>query len=331
MKLNYLVVGAGATGGVIAAYLHRAGKEVSIIAREKSKEVINEKGIKVLTPHDNPYADNARPVFPNHDVVVYPPQEDIVEKVKAYSEDEYQTPPDVVFVCVKDYSLHEVIPFLDRVCDSHTLVIPIQNALTAGERLQKALSKKPMVATGVAYVAVMRVEPGVIKQKLNFYTIVFGRVDNGEPTPVMKQVCEDLIESGIDGMLTNNPLQAGLRKFFRVSICSGLMCAFNVNAGELVASPECRRLFVQMGKELLQIAEAIGAPFEDNPLIEAIVACWECMPDYRTSMKLDYDNGKDPEYQTQIFDVVELGRKYGLKMEGYGTVAKMLGYKDETE
>ena len=327
MNLKYLVVGAGATGGVIAAYLHRAKRDVTIIARGKSKEVINSKGLTVLTPHDNPYADKARPVFPNHDSNVYPPQEDIVEMVPAFTEEEYQDKPDVVFVCVKDYSLHEIIPFLDRVCDSNTLVIPIQNALTAGERLRNALTKKPMVATGVAYVAVMRLEPGVIKQKLNFYTIVFGRVDNGEPTPVMEQVCADLIESGIDGMLTNNPLQAGIRKFFRVSICSALMCAFNVNQGGLVADPECRKLFVMMGQELMQIAEAIGAPFEDDPLTESIRASWECMPDYRTSMKLDYDNGKDPEYQTQIFDVVELGRKYGLAMEGYTTVARMLGYK----
>lgn len=326
MDLKYLVVGAGATGGVIAAYLHRSGKNVAIIARGKSKEAINSKGITVLTPHDNPYADKARPVFPNHDSNVYPPQEDIVEMVPAFTEDTYQDQPDVVFVCVKDYSLHEIIPFLDRICSSNTLVIPIQNALTAGERLRDALTKKPIVATGVAYVAVMRVEPGVIKQKLNFYTIVFGRVDNGEPTPIMKQVCTDLIDSGIDGMLTTNPLQAGIRKFFRVSILSGLECAYNLNAGGVVASPECRMLFKKMGEELMQIAEAIGAPFEDNPLVEAICTMWESMPDYRTSMKLDFDNGKDPEYQTQIFDVVELGRKYGLAMEGYYTVAKMLGY-----
>ena len=50
------------------------------------------------------------------------------------------------------------------------------------------------------------------------------------------------------------------------------------------------------------------------------------MPEYRTSMKLDFDSGKTPEYQTQIFDVIEMGRKYGLPMNGYYKVAKMLGY-----
>lgn len=75
------------------------------------------------------------------------------------------------------------------------------------------------------------------------------------------------------------------------------------------------------------IGADIGAPFEDDPCAEAILTMWDIMPNYRTSMKLDYDNGKDPEYQTQIFDVVELGRKYGLAMDGYTTVARMLGYK----
>ncbi|MDO5416361.1 MAG: 2-dehydropantoate 2-reductase N-terminal domain-containing protein [Lachnospiraceae bacterium] len=328
MELNYLVVGAGATGGVISAYLSRAGKKVSIIARGESYRVINEKGIKVLTPHDNPYADKARPTFPNHSRLVYPPQEDIVEHVKAYTEEEYNETPDVVFVCVKDYSLPQMYPFLDRVCGSNTIVIPIQNSLNTGERLAEVLTKKPMIAPGVAYVAVMRMEPGVIKQKLNFYTIVFGRLDCGKPTPEMEQVCADLIDGGIDAMLTENPLQAGIRKFFRVSIGSALMCAFNVNSGGIAANPECRKLFVMMGNELKQIAEAIGAPFTDHPdpLTEAVFAAWECMPDYRTSMKLDFDNGKSPEYQSQIFDVIELGRKYGVDMKGYYTVAKMLGY-----
>lgn len=329
MKLNYLVVGAGATGGVIAAYLRKAGKDVSIIARGESHDVINKQGITVLTPRDNPYADQGRPVFPNHDKVVYPPDDDIVEMVPAYTEDEYSDVPDVVFVCLKDRNLPEIYPFLQRVCKRDTIVIPIENALTTGERLAEVLNDTgAMVAPGVAYVAVMRVKPGVIRQKLNFYTIVFGRQDRGEPTAAMHQVCEDLISAGIDGMLTNDPLQAGIRKFFRVSISSGLMCAFNVNINGICASPECRKLYRMMGEDLMALAAAIGAPFEDNPMHESIISCWNCMPDYRTSMKLDFDNGKQPEYQTQIFDVLGLGRRYGLPMEGYYTVAKMLGYKD---
>lgn len=329
MNLNYLVVGAGATGGVIAAYLHKAEKSVSIIARGESHDIINKQGITVLTPSDNPYADQGRPVFPNHDKKVYPPKEDIVEKIPAYTENEYAGTPDVVFVCLKDRNLPEIYPFLRRICKSGTVVIPIENALTTGERLAEVLKDTgAMVAPGVAYVAVMRVKPGVIRQKLNFYTIVFGRQDRGEPTETMQQICEDLISAGIDGMLTRNPLQAGIRKFFRVSITSGLMCAFNVNANGICASPECRKLFSMMGRDLMDLAAATGAPFEDDPLHEAIIAIWDCMPDYRTSMKLDYDNGKLPEYQTQIFDVLEMGRRYGLPMEGYYTVAKMLGYKD---
>ena len=329
MKLNYLVVGAGATGGVIAAYLHKAEKTVSIIARGESHEVINKQGITVLTPSDNPYADNARPSFPNHDRKVYPPKDDIVEMVPAYTEDEYTETPDVVFVCLKDRNLPEIYPFLRRICKNGTIVIPIENALTTGERLAEVLKDTgAIVAPGVAYVAVMRVKPGVIRQKLNFYTIVFGRQDRGEPTEMMQQICEDLISAGIDGMLTTNPLQAGIRKFFRGSISSGLMCAFNVNSNGVCSDPECRKLFNMMGHDLMDLAAAIGAPFEDNPLQESICATWECMPDYRTSMKLDFDNGKQPEYQTQIFDVLEMGRRYGLPMEGYYTVAKMLGYKD---
>ena len=143
------------------------------------------------------------------------------------------------------------------------MVIPIQNALTTGDKLAGVLTKRPLIAPGVAYVAVMRVEPGVIKQKLNFYTIVFGRQDCKEPTPEMNQICDDLVECGIDAMFTRNPLQAAIRKYFRVSISSALMCAFNVNMGGMIENIECRKLFVEMGNDLKALAEAIGAPFTD--------------------------------------------------------------------
>lgn len=282
----------------------------------------------MLTPHDNPYADKGRPVFPNHNSNVYPPQEDIVEMVPAFTEEEYQDKPDVVF------GLREgLLPPRDYPLPGSGLRQPYSGdphpecphrRRTVADALDKESHGGHRRGLCGSYAAW---SPGVIKQKLNFYTIVFGRVDNGEPTPVMEQVCADLIDCGIDGMLTNNPLQAGIRKFFRVSILSGLECAYNLDAGGVTANPECRALFKKMGMELMQIAEAIGAPFEDDPCAEAILTMWDIMPNYRTSMKLDYDNGKDPEYQTQIFDVVELGRKYGWPWMGYTTVARMLGYK----
>lgn len=44
----------------------------------------------------------------------------------------YQGRPEVVFVCVKGYSLEDTISFLQRVSDRRTVVIPLLNLYGTG-------------------------------------------------------------------------------------------------------------------------------------------------------------------------------------------------------
>ena len=89
--MNYLVIGAGGTGGAIGGYLSRAGKEVTLIARGAHLEAMQKKGLHFETP------DGAFTV-----------------PVNACTAEEYHETPDVVFVCVKGYSLEGIVPFLNR-------------------------------------------------------------------------------------------------------------------------------------------------------------------------------------------------------------------------
>ena len=41
--------------------------------------------------------------------------------------------PDVILLCVKGYSLAETVPALKRLCDAHTIVIPILNLYGTGD------------------------------------------------------------------------------------------------------------------------------------------------------------------------------------------------------
>ena len=51
--------------------------------------------------------------------------------------------PDVILLCVKGYSLAETVPALKRLCDAHTIVIPILNLYGTGGRLQPELGRYP--------------------------------------------------------------------------------------------------------------------------------------------------------------------------------------------
>ena len=100
---KYVIIGAGGTGGALGAYLARAGKDVTFIARGEHLKAMKENGLRVIRMRD----------------------EFTINPVKACEMQDYSDRPDVILVCVKGYSVDSVIPFIKRVAGPETVVIPI--------------------------------------------------------------------------------------------------------------------------------------------------------------------------------------------------------------
>ena len=129
--MKYLVIGAGGTGGSIGAYMTEAGKDVTLIARGAHLKKMQEEGLKMETTKKGNYT-----VFP----------------VKAVDMEHYDERPDIIFVCVKGYSLDDIAPFIRRVAKETSIVIPILNIYGTGSRLQEELPEL-LVTDGCIYVA----------------------------------------------------------------------------------------------------------------------------------------------------------------------------------
>ena len=102
--MKYLVFGAGGTGGSLAAFLAQGGKDVSLIARGAHLEAIRRNGLVLESRHGT-----------------------FAIPVEAEDAEHCSCRPDVILLCVKGYSLAETVPALKRLCDAHTIVIPILN------------------------------------------------------------------------------------------------------------------------------------------------------------------------------------------------------------
>lgn len=64
----------------------------------------------------------------------------------------YTETPDVIFNCVKGYSLEETIPFMRKIAHKDTVVIPVLNITERVGMLQKALPEL-FVCDGCIYIA----------------------------------------------------------------------------------------------------------------------------------------------------------------------------------
>lgn len=74
--MRYVVYGAGAIGGIIAARLHAAGRDVALIARARTRERLQSEGLRILDPQGEAtlrltvFANPAEAALRDEDVVV---------------------------------------------------------------------------------------------------------------------------------------------------------------------------------------------------------------------------------------------------------------------
>ena len=298
--MKYLVIGAGGTGGSIGAYMTEAGKDVTLIARGEHLKKMQQQGLRMETTAKGDYT-------------VYP--------IQVRDMEHYEEQPDVIFVCVKGYSLQEVVPFIRRVAKESTIVIPILNIYGTGGKLQEQLPEL-LVTDGCIYIAGEVKEPGTILLKGNIFRIVFGVRNPEELRPELFQVAKDLQESGIDGVLSDNIRRDALQKFAYVSPMAACGLYYHVSAGEIQKTGEPRDTFVKLMKEVDALAVAMEVPFLVDIVTTNLQILDALTPEASTSMQRDIYAGKPSEIDGLIYEVIRMGQQYGVPTPVYEMVAK---------
>ena len=151
-NLKFAIFGVGGTGGVIGGYLASVGNDVTFLARGAHLAAMQENGLTVHTNHRG-------------DI--------IIPKVKALNAADYDETPDVLFVCVKYYSLDAAIELARRVAGPDTLIIPILNVFGTGAVMQEKLAGLT-VLDGCIYVFAKRGGPGIIEQPQEILRVFYG-------------------------------------------------------------------------------------------------------------------------------------------------------------
>ena len=310
MELKYLVIGAGGTGGAIAAFMKRAGKDVTLIARGMKRAAILEQGLRVRKGDEEWAAD-----------------------LPAMTEEEYMEAlagilpkPDIIFVCTKYYSVEEIYDVIRAAASGKTIVIPIQNVYGTGEKIAADLPGVH-VLNGCMYIAASTEEPGVIRMVSDIFRIVYGEVSGKMGDPVLEQVKEDLEAAGIEAVYSDHIRRDTLQKFAMVSPNSAAGTYFDACAADFQKEGEPRQMYIECIREIDAIAKAMHISFEVD-LVEAGLKIMDALdPSFTTSLQKDVKAGGRSEADGQIFEVVRLGRKYYIPVPAYEKAAAKLGFQ----
>lgn len=300
--MKYVIIGAGGTGGILGFYMMKAGKDVTLIARGRHLAAMQESGLAVEKMWDG-----TTETIP----------------VKATDMEHYNEQPDVILVCVKGYSLEDTIPFIQRVANPSTIVIPVLNIYGTGAKMQEKLPNL-LVTDGCIYVSANIKEPGVLIQHGKILRVVYGVREKEEYDPRLEEIKQDFDVSGIDGVLSENIRRDALEKFSYVSPIGAAGLYYHATAADFQREGEEREAFKTMIREITALAEAMGVPFERDMVEVNLKILSTLASEATTSMQRDVMDGKSSEIDGLVYEVVRMGERYHVPVPMYEKVAEKL-------
>ena len=314
--MKYIIIGAGGTGGILGFYMTKAGKDVTLIARNAHLEAMQKQGLSVEKMWTN-------------ETETIPVGAESMESYEAKGEK-----ADVILVCVKKYSLDSCIPFIQNISHKNTIVVPVLNVYGTGAYLQEKLPKV-LVTDGCIYVSANIKQAGVLLQHGEILRVFFGVREkedlkklngqlNGEykAERLLKKIAQDFKDSGIDGILSDNIKRDALTKFSYVSPIGTAGLYLHAVAGDFQREGEARELFKTLIREIVTLANAMGITFEEE-LVERNLKILSNLPEEATtSMQRDVIEGKQSEIDGLVYEVVRMAKKYGVEVPEYERAAE---------
>jgi 2-dehydropantoate 2-reductase len=305
-KMKYLVIGTGGVGGSIGGFLAANGEDVTFIARGSHLEKLSSEGLKI----DSGIKGNVN-IFP----------------VKACEKDKFEDKADVIFVCVKGYSLNDIIPLIERAAHSNTLVIPVLNGIGTGDKIYQ-LFKEGFTIDGCIYIVAYINAPGEIVQSGSIFKVVFGPRKNQEvPLELLNAVKSSLKSTGIEAIISSNIERDTFTKFSFISPFAACGAYYDITAGDMQKTGVYRQTFIELITEIKSIAQAVGISF-DIDLVGANLKILDSLKEDTTaSLQKDIKADKTAEIEELFFQVVRLSEKLNIDVPRYKIIAEKFGYK----
>ncbi|MBE9076385.1 putative 2-dehydropantoate 2-reductase [Romeria aff. gracilis LEGE 07310] len=294
---RYAIIGTGAIGGYYGARLQQSGCEVHYLLRS-DYDPVRQQGLRV----DSTAGDFMLP------------------RVNAYSNPADIPPVDVVIIALKTTQndrLTELLPPLQP----ETIVLTLQNGLGIESDIARQLPGRTILG-GLCFICSNKIGPGHIRH-LDYGQVLLGAYDaSGQPvgiTEIMSAIAQDFSQAQIPIDLTADLFMARWRKLVWNVPYNGLSVVLDATTDELMADSGTRALVETLMAEVVAAANAWGeqrSPGQNRTLPPSLIAemltTTDQMQPYRTSMKLDYDEGRPLEVEVILGNPVSAALQMGV-------------------
>lgn len=294
--MKYLIVGTGGTGAAIGAFLASEGKDVTFVARGAHLDAMKKNGLIIdsgLKGHIE------------------------IKNVKAFEGKDINEKFDVIFVCVKSYSLEEIVPVIKKASGEDTIVIPILNMFKTGAKLKELIPDVKFLE-GCIYISAYIDGPGKIVHAGDTFKVFFGNPYNESiEDGVLEQIVSDLRSTGVISDISDDILKDTFKKFSFISAFAAAGAYYDVDAGAIHREGEEREFYKSLVKEIIEVGKAMNVNVSPTLFEEDMTTIDSFGDDIKTSLQRDLEAGKNSEIDTLIFGVSRLGKQYGIPTPCY--------------
>ena len=297
--MKYLIAGTGGVGGCIAAFLALAGKDVACIARGEHLAAIREHGLRL---HSDLKGEH-------------------VLHIPACTAEEYTGKADVIFVCVKGYSIDSITDLIRRAATPETVVIPILNVYGTGPRIQR-LVPGVTVLDGCIYIVGFLSGKGEITQMGKIFRLVYGaHKDTIVSRETLEAVQRDLQESGIKAEISEDINRDTFVKWSFISAMAVTGAYYDVPMGEVQKPGIVRDTFIGLSRESAELGRRLGIDIPADLVEYNLKVIDKLDPHSTASMQKDLARGHESEVQGLLFDLIDAAEAQGIDIPTYRMVA----------
>lgn len=303
--MRIAIVGIGGVGGYFGGKLAReyAGSEkheIIFIARGEHLKAIQQNGLQLFT-HEGDYV-----AWPNI----------------ATDNPSVAGLFDLVFFCVKSYSLESSARFLKTNINKNTFVIPLQNGVDSAQRLRTELPEANIVA-GSVYIISHIEKPGIIHQEDGACKLTFG-TDDIQSAQKYSGIRDILLQAGIKTTLTDKISEVLWTKYLLMCPLASLTTATGKTYGAIMEDAALREKTRNLMEEVAAIARALHIDLPGNIINKTMDMVARFGHNGKTSMQLDKEKGNQTEIDTLTSFLCRAGRELGIPTPLHDEILRQL-------
>jgi len=228
---------------------------------------------------------------------------------------------DLVFVNVKSRDLEQTAESIKNNLDANSIIISTLNGVNNAKRLQKVLPNA-IVLNGCIYVSSSIEKPGTIRQIGGSGNLVFGP-ENGDSKPYI-HIEKLLNDAGLKAILSSDITKAVWEKYILISTWASLSSKYAITIGAILADKDKFEELKSLLFEVLAISKAKNVGLSDD-IIQKCIDKYLTLPyENKTSMQLDFEAGKKPEYDVLTKYIVDCGDELGIDVPAHRNVLQVL-------